>query len=153
MDFRRINHVGIFVSDMARATRFYETVLGLGEADAFPDRSFVALTWGRELHDVALIQSGAGFGGAPGGVHHVAITLDGGTKELRAFAARAVANGATIEGAVDHLVSRSLYLLDPDGNRIEVYIDMPRDTWEHVPHAMLHGDPLDLIGDFRQLRA
>ena len=50
----------------------------------------------------------------------------------------------TIEMAVDHLVTRSVYVLDPDGNRIEVYVDMPKAHWEGVPHAILRGDPLQL---------
>jgi len=116
MEFMRINHVGFRVSDMDASVRFYQEVLGLREVDAFPDRSFVALSWGTELHDVALILDGAAAGGQSG-VHHVAITLAGGTEELRAFAARAAAWGATIEMAVDHLVTRSVYVLDPDGNR------------------------------------
>ena len=86
----RINHVGFRVSDMDASVRFYEEVLGLREVDALPDRSFVALSWGTELHDVALILDSAAAGGQ-GGVHHVAITLAGGTEELRAFAAHAAA--------------------------------------------------------------
>jgi catechol 2,3-dioxygenase len=143
MEFMRINHVGFRVSDMDASVRFYEEVLGLREVDALPDRSFVALSWGTELHDVALILDSAAAGGQ-GGVHHVAITLAGGTEELRAFAARAAAGGATIEMTMDHLVTRSVYVLDPDGNRIEVYVDMPKAQWEDVPHAILRGDPLQL---------
>lgn len=32
-------------------------------------------------------------------------------------------------GAGDHYVSQAIYLEDPDGNGIELYIDRPEDTW------------------------
>ena len=35
------------------------------------------------------------------------------------------AAGATVVGASDHTVTHSLYILDPDGNEIELYVDVP----------------------------
>ncbi|CAM4068163.1 VOC family protein [Mesobacillus thioparans] len=34
-----------------------------------------------------------------------------------------------LQGASDHLVSEALYLADPDGNGIEIYIDRPASDW------------------------
>ncbi|PIC81284.1 glyoxalase [Sporosarcina sp. P18a] len=47
-------------------------------------------------------------------------------------------------GASDHLVSEALYITDPDGNGIEVYIDRPSTewTWSNGEVKMV-SDPLD----------
>ena len=40
-------------------------------------------------------------------------------------------------GASDHAVSEALYLDDPDGLGIEIYVDRPREQWERGPDG--HG--------------
>lgn len=35
-------------------------------------------------------------------------------------------------GAADHLVSEAFYFTDPEGNGIELYVDRPRDQWQHA---------------------
>ena len=41
--------------------------------------------------------------------------------------------GATVVGASDHTVTHSLYILDPDGNEIELYVDVPGVDWQSDP--------------------
>ena len=41
--------------------------------------------------------------------------------------------GATVVGASDHTVTHSLYILDPDGNEIELYVDVPGVDWQSHP--------------------
>jgi catechol 2,3-dioxygenase len=147
MTFTGINHVGLSVTDMARSVQFYEDVLGLREVGAFPDRSFVALSWGENVHDVALFLGDAGGvaeGGGGRGLHHVAIGLKGGPAELRAFLTEVRAKDVVVRMTLDHRVSQSVYVEDPDGNLIEVFVEMPRHTWAHIPDAMLYGDPLEI---------
>ncbi|NBO21416.1 MAG: VOC family protein, partial [Rhodobacteraceae bacterium] len=38
-------------------------------------------------------------------------------------------SGVRLAGASDHHVSEAIYLADPEGNGIEVYVDRPRTTW------------------------
>ena len=33
----------------------------------------------------------------------------------------------------DHTVSQSLYMRDPDGNEVEVYVDADESTWKNNP--------------------
>ena len=136
-----IDHVSFAVSDMDAAVGFYEGVLGLHEVGATPGRSFVALSWGANVHDIALMK------GAPAGrgsMHHVAITLQGGPAELRAFASSLRDRNIEVEMALDHKVSQSVYFRDPDANLIEVFVDQPRELWEHIPGAVTYGAPLAL---------
>ena len=41
--------------------------------------------------------------------------------------------GATVVGSADHTVTHSLYILDPDGNEIELYVDVPGVDWRSNP--------------------
>lgn len=53
----------------------------------------------------------------------------------------------SVGGASDHAVSEALYLNDPEGNGIEVYVDRPRADWPHEDGLIpMSSDPLD-IGD------
>jgi len=40
-------------------------------------------------------------------------------------------------GTADHGVTHSLYVEDPDGNEIELYIDVQPETWRENPGAIL----------------
>ena len=46
-------------------------------------------------------------------------------------------------GASDHRVTHSLYLADPDGNEIELYVDVPGVDW--------HADPSLVAAPIRPL--
>jgi catechol 2,3-dioxygenase len=43
----------------------------------------------------------------------------------------------------DHTVSQSIYITDPDGNWIEVYVDVS-DVWRSDPQAVATVAPLSL---------
>ena len=45
--------------------------------------------------------------------------------------------GVNIIGMSDHTVSKSIYLTDPDGNEIELYIDDPDQDWKKDPALVL----------------
>jgi catechol-2,3-dioxygenase len=55
--------------------------------------------------------------------------------ELRAARDELVAAGARVIGATDHGVTHSLYIEDPDGNEIELYIDV-HSRWKEDPGVM-----------------
>ena len=39
-------------------------------------------------------------------------------------------------GASDHTVTHSLYIEDPDGNEIELYVDVPGVDWDNNPELV-----------------
>jgi len=50
-------------------------------------------------------------------------------------------------GAADHKVSEAIYLSDPDGNGIEIYIDRDSSTWDwEAGEVEMTTDPLDAQG-------
>jgi catechol 2,3-dioxygenase len=66
--------------------------------------------------------------------------------ELARALRRLVEHRVPLTGASDHGVSEALYLNDPDGNGLELYVDRPRDDWPRDPTgqlAMVTG-PLDV---------
>ncbi len=50
--------------------------------------------------------------------------------------ARLEQSGVTVVGASDHTVTHSLYILDPDGNEIELYVDTGVD-WAANPELIM----------------
>ena len=69
------------------------------------------------------------------GLYHVAFNVGEGLDALRTMKAELEARGVTIDRQVDHTVSQSLYLTDPDGNGIELYVDTS-DVWKDDPSAL-----------------
>jgi catechol-2,3-dioxygenase len=45
--------------------------------------------------------------------------------------------GAAVVGTADHTVTHSLYIEDPDGNEIELYIDVQPEVWRDDPQAIM----------------
>jgi catechol 2,3-dioxygenase len=125
----RIDSVGLAVSDLSRSADFYERVLGLplisrGEDGALlgPDRErpLLALT---ALADPTPAPPGST------GLFHVA-WLHPSRAALAATVRRVADARWPLDGASDHGVSEALYLSDPDGLGIEIYVDRPRELWE-----------------------
>src|SRR5580700_6743849 len=63
------------------------------------------------------------------GLYHVA-WLHPDRAALAESVRRVAAARWPFEGASDHGVSEALYLSDPDGLGIELYVDRPRELWE-----------------------
>ena len=69
-------------------------------------------------------------------------------EELARALQRLAATRTSITGASDHGVSEAIYLNDPDGNGIELYVDRPREAWPPPRGANervgMFTEPLDL---------
>ncbi len=52
--------------------------------------------------------------------------------------------GVVVHMALDHRVSQGLYVTDPDGNLIELYVDADEDLWREEPSLVANSDPLSL---------
>ncbi len=142
-----IGHVHLKVSDLARAIRFYQDVLGfelqqtMGEEAAF-------LSFGGYHHHVGLNVWFSKEGPRPPrdatGLFHFAILYPD-RRELARAVRRLLEHGVAIDGASDHGVSEAIYFRDPDGNGIEIYRDRPPEQWprENGKPAMIT-EPLDI---------
>lgn len=144
MEIKELGHLVLYVSDLERSAHFYRDVLGwrqiLPDPDAaglpFPVAGFSAPS-NRTHHELLLIEVGPDAAALPEGrrvgLYHFGLKVGDSDDELRE-ALRAVEEaGVTVVGASDHTVTHSLYITDPDGNEIELYIDVPGVDWRADP--------------------
>jgi catechol 2,3-dioxygenase len=140
MKARYLGHVVFYVSDLQRSLGFYRDLLGFKEVGKAFGGSAAALTSGRTHHELLLIEVGP----APRpsserrlGLYHIGIKVGDSLDELRAAKRDLDAAGVVIAGMSDHTVSQSLYLADPDGNEVELYVDADPSLWRDNPQAVL----------------
>jgi catechol 2,3-dioxygenase len=144
-----VGHVVLKVSEMDRALGFYVDVLGLTEvarAD-FGEGSMVFLSTGQNHHDVALVEVGADARRPEGsdiGLYHVALKIGADLDALRAAKEHLESCGVRIQWVADHTVSQSIYIADPDGNNVELFVDGDPAIWRADPATVATAVALEL---------
>jgi catechol-2,3-dioxygenase len=142
MQVNELGHLVLYVKDLERSRHFYGDVLGWkevsgGGAMPFPAAAFSS---GRTHHELLLIEVGPNAAPVPPGrrlgLYHFGLKVGESDDELRAARAELEAAGVPIVGASDHTVTHSLYIADPDGNEIELYIDVQPEMWRDDPMAV-----------------
>ncbi|HEL2059355.1 TPA: VOC family protein [Streptococcus suis] len=63
------------------------------------------------------------------GLYHLAIVLPS-REDLGTIFRHFIDNKVPLQGASDHGYSEAIYLADTEGNGIEIYRDLPQDTWD-----------------------
>ena len=140
MKARYLGHVVFYVKDLAQSLAFYRDLLGFHEIGTTFGGAAAALTSGRTHHELLLIEVGPAPGPPPGrrlGLYHIGIKIGDSLNELRAAKEELERVGVPITGMSDHTVSQSLYVTDPDGNEVELYVDADPAIWEKNPEAVL----------------
>jgi len=137
---QELGHAVLYVRDLECSRHFYRDVLGFPEiGDAMPGAA--AFGTGRTHHELLLIEVGADALPIPTGRHvglyHLGLKIGTTDDELRAALQELQAAGVTVTGASDHAVTHSLYLRDPDGNELELYIDVQPEAWRDDPSAVI----------------
>jgi catechol 2,3-dioxygenase len=134
-------HFGLYVTDHPRMVAFYAEVFDLSITDRGQGRTFrndlVFMSASAEQHHQLVIASGRPPGVAFSTVMQLSFAVPS-LQHLREIRARAEARGASQIRGLNHGNAISVYMADPEGNTVEVYLDTP---W-YV--AQPHGDPLDL---------
>ena len=142
MEIRELGHVVLYVSDLERSRNFYKNLLGWNEIANGQSRSGTTMfSSGRTHHELLLIEVGVNAQEIPRGkrlgMYHFGLKIGTTDEELRIAISELQAAGVNIVGASDHSVTHSLYILDPDGNEIELYIDVQPEIWRTEPSAVL----------------
>ena len=144
MKVHSLGHVVLKVRDQQRAEVFYNGLLGIPIAARYAPLSMTFFTLGNH-HDFAVLAIGDDAEDPPAksaGLFHVAFKIGDSVDELREAKLKLEAAGLKVE-AYDHIVTKSIYFNDPDGNTIELYIDAS-DVWKQRPEAVAQATPFDL---------
>jgi catechol 2,3-dioxygenase len=144
---RGINHVVLNVRDLEVSHRFWTELMGFRMVAELRGRPFrmrfysgVDEAGAVTHHDLALaeVPAGAGTPGdaepwslTPGrvGVNHVAVAWPDRESWLRQIAFLQT-RGVPFHRRVNHGMTHSVYISDPDGHGIEVLYELPREVWE-----------------------
>ena len=140
MEVKELGHVVLYVRNVERSSRFYRDVLGWREVGGMGGKA-AAYSSGRTHHELLLIEVGEEATPIPQGrrvgMYHFGLKVGTTDDELRQALQTCVSAGVEVVGASEHTVTHSLYILDPDGNEIELYIDVQPEVWRERPEAVL----------------
>jgi catechol 2,3-dioxygenase len=144
---QRIGHIVLNVSTLDQALPFYRDVLGLHEVGRYGGNMVFFSATGKNHHDLAIVEVGAGAERTKQpstGLCHVALKIGDRLEELRAAKSQLERLGVPIKRIENHRVSQSIYLSDPDGNEVELYVDDDPAIWALEPSAVATVEPLTL---------
>ncbi|MBI4258453.1 MAG: VOC family protein [Thaumarchaeota archaeon] len=140
MEVKELGHIVLYVRDLERSTRFYGELLGWREI-AQIGRQGAIFSSGRTHHELLLLEVGGDAAPIPEGrrigLYHFGLKIGETDDELREALAKLKAAGVEIGGTADHTVTHSIYIRDPDGNEVELYIDVQPPVWKKNPEAVL----------------
>jgi catechol 2,3-dioxygenase len=160
-----LNHLVLNVRNLEESHQFWTEILGftlVGELKASPTRPnpakmrFYSGDHGGRLnhHDIALIENPelpapppdwATFG-MPMAIAHIALTLPNREAWLRQIA-YLQSRGIKFNRRVEHGMTHSLYINDPNGYGVELLYELPREVWEgDIDGALNHAVALPTEG-------
>ena len=120
------SHVGIFVQDLPAMERFYTTFLGLTVTDrgGLDDTSFVFMSGDPKEHHQVILVTGRPKDLRFNVVNQISFRVDG-LPTLRRLHEELVREAAAEIRPISHGNALSVYCRDPEGNRVELFIDTP----------------------------
>lgn len=151
-----LNHIVLNVRDMAESHKFWTEIVGLkqvGELKETPTRKsppkmrfYSGLSKnGFHHHDLALVENPDlppppaewGMLGMPMAVNHIAISFPDRDAWLRHLA-YLQEKDVKFDRRVEHGMTHSVYIHDPNGYGVELLYDLPREVWEGDIDAALN---------------
>ena len=153
---RGINHLVLNVRNLEESHKFWTEVVGMqqvGELKPSPNRPnpprmrFYSGTGagGTHHHDMALVENPSlpeppvewSMVGMPMAINHIAITYPNREAWLQQLS-YLQAKGVKFDRRVEHGMTHSLYIHDPNGYGVELLYDLPREIWERDIDAALN---------------
>lgn len=144
-----LNHLVLNVRDLAELHAFWTEIVGfkqVAELHATPTRPnppklrFYSGDRGGGVlshHDLALMETpnlprpadNGATGGIPSAIGHIAVTLPSREAWLEQLAHMQSRN-VSFDRRIEHGMTHSVYIRDPNGYSVELLYDLPRDIWE-----------------------
>ncbi|MDR0278701.1 MAG: VOC family protein [Paucimonas sp.] len=118
-------HLSLFVTDPERSAAWYAEVLGMHESAR--GESWIMMAFGAKHHDIALIKAAPGAHQGGLGLQHYGLEIAGDMTTLRQLYGMLLGKGVEIVKITDHEIGNGLYFNDPDGNRLEFFLETEHD--------------------------
>jgi len=154
-----INHLVINVRDMEESHKFWTEILGfkqVGQSSRRPMRFYSGDHGGQmNHHDIALVENpnlpkppeNWEMFDMPVAINHIAITMPNREAWLKQLAWLRQ-SGVKFHRRVNHGMTHSLYISDPNGYGVEVLYELPREVWgENIQGALDYAEPVPTEGD------
>jgi catechol 2,3-dioxygenase len=160
-----INHLVLNVRDLEESHAFWTEIMGfkqVGELHPRPDRPnppkmrfYSGDHQGKmQHHDLALMEmpnlpppSAWSMSDSQVAINHVAITLPSREAWLKQLAFLQ-SKGVTFHRRINHGMTHSVYISDPNGYGIEVLYELPREVWEgDIDAALNYAERLPTEGE------
>lgn len=122
----QFSHIGLYVSDLPRMAAFYKQALRFTQTDAgdLGTVQLVFLSRDPTEHHQLVLATGRPADMGFNVVNQISFRVPD-LAALRRFHDRLLAHGATDMHPVTHGNAVSLYCRDPEGNRLELFMDTP----------------------------
>jgi catechol 2,3-dioxygenase len=140
---RAIGHIVLNVGDVERSVQFYRDVVGFEVSRYQPGGTTAFLTCGAIHHDLALFKAPDGarpYEQGQVGLHHFAFEMAS-YEALQAAYRRLVEAGAKIDGTVDFGFMRTVSVIDPDGMKLELFVNTYATNEEGLAMMKHHVSP------------
>jgi catechol 2,3-dioxygenase-like lactoylglutathione lyase family enzyme len=146
---KKVGHVVLGVRDPQRSIQFYTEALGMELVNVLEEMQMAFFSFGERDHDIAVIRVPDDQPVGSSGLAHTALEIEGGEEQLRELYERLKRCGVRVEFTADHVLTKSVYFFDPDGNRLEIFSQAmpPADGKQFLQDARAVADvmrPLDL---------
>lgn len=145
---RRTSHLTLRCKDQANSRAFYEEMLGLVVVEEAMDGR-LALSGDPVTRLPVLVLAQARELGVPVPKPREMYGMEHFSMEVASFAhlqnvyRHLRERGAHVHHTIDHGVTNSVYVIDPDGNLIEVYHDVPRAEYRNPENPFGNFGPLE----------
>lgn len=130
------SHVQLKVSDLARSIEYYTTIIGFKVLKQTETEAYLTADGQTSLVSLVEVPNAAPLQPGFTGLYHLALLLPS-RKDLGNIVQHFVNLNVRL-GAADHDVSEALYLNDPDGNGLEIYIDRDESEWTWSEGEQVH---------------
>jgi len=119
-------HISLFVKDPEVSAAWYEDVLGM-DKHAVNGNEWIMMGFGPKHHDIALIKAPEGSQLGTIGLQHYGFEVDGDLTTLRKLYGMLLKKKVNIVKITDHEVGIGVYFTDPDGIRLEFFLETEHD--------------------------
>lgn len=143
----QLTGLSLRVRDLTAQLGFYQRLLGLPILSQNPQKTVLGFANGSFTLGL-YPDARAALRPQPSlGLYHFALLLPDRAALAAIVHQLAQARYPALQGASDHGVSEALYLADPEGNGLELYVDRPPAQWPRQGDQLaMVSDPLDLPG-------